>query len=119
MAITAREASSYFSKCGRTKTACGHRRRAWAAGARALSAPEQAGTLFAQLYPRRQSEAEGWWMYFRTQYSQAPVAENLQRVADVLPPRSGAAPILASPPLALVRLSRVLSGGPRSTQETQ
>jgi Asp/Glu/hydantoin racemase len=42
---------------------------------------------------------------------------SMGRVADSLPARPGAAPILASPPLALARLSRVLSNGPRSRQE--
>jgi hypothetical protein len=44
---------------------------------------------------------------------------SMGRVAESLPARPGAAPILASPPLALARLNRVLAAGPRNLQETR
>ena len=44
---------------------------------------------------------------------------SMGRVADALPPRPGTARILASPPLALARLNRVLTGGPLTRQETR
>ena len=93
----------------------GSESQAWELAARTLVHPNSTPNVLSRLYGRRQQEAWGWWMVFRSRYESAPPAATFARVHQVLHPAAENAQDFAQLAEAATQVAQTFSDGRRGS----